>query len=54
MCCSLYDEDMFTQMEWHVLNTLERFDPIILLAVNLHDRALNKFEEVSDSSQLCI
>lgn len=22
MCCSLYDEDMFTQMEWHVLNTL--------------------------------
>ncbi|KUJ23869.1 uncharacterized protein LY89DRAFT_565525, partial [Mollisia scopiformis] len=23
MCCSLYDEDMFTQMEWHVLNTLE-------------------------------
>lgn len=23
MCCSLYDEDMFTQMEWHVLNTLD-------------------------------
>ncbi|KAI1003322.1 hypothetical protein K3495_g4879 [Podosphaera aphanis] len=23
MCCSLYDDDMFTQMEWHVLNTLE-------------------------------
>jgi len=23
MCCSLYDEEMFTQMEWHVLNTLE-------------------------------
>jgi len=22
MCCSLYDEEMFTQMEWHVLNTL--------------------------------
>nr|POF02564.1 g1/s-specific cyclin ccn1 [Quercus suber] len=22
MCCSLYDEDMFTQMEWHVLATL--------------------------------
>jgi hypothetical protein len=22
MCCSLYDEDMFKQMEWHVLNTL--------------------------------
>lgn len=22
MCCNLYDEDMFTQMEWHVLNTL--------------------------------
>ena len=22
MCCSLYDEDMFTQMEWHVLQTL--------------------------------
>ncbi|RKF72386.1 G1/S-specific cyclin CLN1 [Golovinomyces cichoracearum] len=23
MCCNLYDEDMFTQMEWHVLNTLD-------------------------------
>jgi hypothetical protein len=23
MCCALYDEEMFTQMEWHVLNTLE-------------------------------
>lgn len=23
MCCSLYDEDMFMQMEWHVLNTLD-------------------------------
>ncbi|KAI6247160.1 G1/S-specific cyclin CCN1 [Erysiphe necator] len=23
MCCKVYDEDMFTQMEWHVLNTLE-------------------------------
>lgn len=23
MCCSLYDDDMFTQMEWHVLNTLD-------------------------------
>ncbi|KAG9234661.1 cyclin-like protein [Amylocarpus encephaloides] len=23
MCCSLYDEEMFTQMEWHVLNTLD-------------------------------
>jgi hypothetical protein len=22
MCCSLYDEDMFTQMEWHVLQTI--------------------------------
>jgi hypothetical protein len=22
MCCSLYDEDMFVQMEWHVLQTL--------------------------------
>ncbi|KAF2771136.1 hypothetical protein EJ03DRAFT_46021 [Teratosphaeria nubilosa] len=22
MCCSLYDDDMFTQMEWHVLQTL--------------------------------
>ncbi|KAF2717119.1 hypothetical protein K431DRAFT_161653 [Polychaeton citri CBS 116435] len=22
MCCSLYDDDMFTQMEWHVLSTL--------------------------------
>lgn len=22
MCCSLYDTDMFTQMEWHVLQTL--------------------------------
>ena len=22
MCCNLYDEDMFTQMEWHVLSTL--------------------------------
>lgn len=22
MCCSLYDDDMFTQMEWHVLATL--------------------------------
>ncbi|KIX96055.1 uncharacterized protein Z520_08310 [Fonsecaea multimorphosa CBS 102226] len=22
MCCSLYDEDMFLQMEWHVLSTL--------------------------------
>lgn len=23
MCCALYDEDMFTQMEWHVLQTLQ-------------------------------
>lgn len=23
MCCNLYDEEMFTQMEWHVLNTLD-------------------------------
>jgi hypothetical protein len=23
MCCALYDEDMFTQMEWHVLTTLD-------------------------------
>ena len=23
MCCALYDEEMFTQMEWHVLCTLE-------------------------------
>ena len=23
MCCGLYDDDMFTQMEWHVLQTLE-------------------------------
>lgn len=23
MCCALYDEDMFIQMEWHVLNTLD-------------------------------
>ncbi|EON62520.1 hypothetical protein W97_01743 [Coniosporium apollinis CBS 100218] len=23
MCCSLYDEEMFTQMEWHVLQTLD-------------------------------
>jgi len=23
MCCSLYDDDMFTQMEWHVLATLQ-------------------------------
>jgi len=22
MCCSLYDDDMFLQMEWHVLSTL--------------------------------
>ncbi|WEW59648.1 hypothetical protein PRK78_005127 [Emydomyces testavorans] len=22
MCCSLYDDDMFVQMEWHVLHTL--------------------------------
>ncbi|KAF2741284.1 G1/S-specific cyclin CLN2 [Polyplosphaeria fusca] len=22
MCCSLYDDEMFTQMEWHVLSTL--------------------------------
>ena len=22
MCCSLYDDDMFVQMEWHVLQTL--------------------------------
>lgn len=22
MCCNLYDEDMFVQMEWHVLQTL--------------------------------
>ncbi|TKA64817.1 hypothetical protein B0A49_11450, partial [Cryomyces minteri] len=22
MCCALYDHDMFTQMEWHVLQTL--------------------------------
>lgn len=23
MCCELYDEEMFTQMEWHVLQTLQ-------------------------------
>ena len=23
MCCSLYDDDMFSQMEWHVLQTLD-------------------------------
>ena len=23
MCCNLYDDDMFTQMEWHVLQTLQ-------------------------------
>ncbi|KAK5015644.1 hypothetical protein LTR60_002778 [Cryomyces antarcticus] len=23
MCCALYDHDMFTQMEWHVLQTLK-------------------------------
>jgi hypothetical protein len=23
MCCSLYEDDMFTQMEWHVLQTLD-------------------------------
>ena len=23
MCCALYDDDMFTQMEWHVLQTLD-------------------------------
>ncbi|KAG2419211.1 hypothetical protein HFD88_004006 [Aspergillus terreus] len=23
MCCSLYDDDMFVQMEWHVLQTLD-------------------------------
>lgn len=23
MCCHLYDEEMFTQMEWHVLQTLD-------------------------------
>lgn len=23
MCCSLYDDEMFTQMEWHILNTLD-------------------------------
>lgn len=23
MCCNLYDEDMFIQMEWHVLQTLD-------------------------------
>lgn len=23
MCCSLYDDEMFTQMEWHVLQTLD-------------------------------
>lgn len=23
MCCSLYEEDMFTQMEWHLLHTLD-------------------------------
>ncbi|KAI9725939.1 MAG: hypothetical protein M1828_002267 [Chrysothrix sp. TS-e1954] len=23
MCCKLYDEDMFTQMEWHILLTLD-------------------------------
>lgn len=23
MCCGLYDDDMFTQMEWHVLQTLD-------------------------------
>ncbi len=23
MCCALYDDDMFTQMEWHVLQTVD-------------------------------
>lgn len=43
MCCNLYDEDMFIQMEWHVLQTLgwcvghptiESFLQMVLLEVN--------------------
>lgn len=45
MCCMIYDEDMFLQMEWHVLSTLEwtighpTVDNFLRLAVkdNIHD-----------------
>jgi hypothetical protein len=44
MCCSLYDDDMFTQMEWHVLQTLDwtighpTIDSFLQLALeNLYD-----------------
>ena len=45
MCCSLYDEDMFLQMEWHVLSTLNwavghpTVDSFLRLAVkeSVHD-----------------
>ncbi len=45
MCCSLYDDDMFTQMEWHVLQTLDwtighpTIDSFLQLALeNIYDR----------------
>lgn len=43
MCCSLYDEEMFTQMEWHVLQTLQWVigHPTI---DNFHQLALEGFE----------
>ena len=42
MCCGLYDDDMFTQMEWHVLQTLDwaighpTIDNFVQLAVEHH------------------
>ena len=43
MCCDLYDEEMFTQMEWHVLQTLQWIigHPTI---DNFHQLALEGFE----------
>lgn len=43
MCCALYDEEMFTQMEWHVLQTLQWVigHPTI---DNFHQVALEGFE----------
>ena len=45
MCCSLYDDDMFLQMEWHVLSTLNwaighpTVDSFVKMATkdNIHD-----------------
>jgi len=41
MCCSLYDEEMFTQMEWHVLNPPSNYSqrPCSLPSTSLTDTA---------------